>query len=232
MKKNYVNIIDNSATDLLNIIEDILDASRIELGYVSLNENAVDVHKFMNDIFLVFQNNALLKNKNVALKYKFPKITDKINISTDALRLKQILSNLINNAIKFTDEGEVEIGFNQIASDGNKYIRFFVRDTGIGISPDMFEYIFERFGRIETDVEKLYRGNGLGLFIAKKLTQLLDGEITLKSEINQGSTFFVTIPLIEAPKKKNELPRSRAARYQRKYNNGVCIANLLFDFTP
>lgn len=208
MRKNFVNIIDNSANDLLNIIEDIIDASHIELGDVSISDNSVDIHKFMCDLLLVFQNHNLLKNKNVEFKYKYPKITDKKIVRTDALRLKQILSNLINNAIKFTEEGEVEIGYEIISNKEKKNIQFFVRDTGIGISPDMFEYIFERFGKIDTETNKYYKGNGLGLFIAKKLTQLLGGKIILKSKINKGSTFYVTIPYLEESKKSVKEPKS------------------------
>ena len=166
MSKQFVNIIESSSNDLLNIIEDILDTSRIESGVVALNNSIVDVHKLMSDLLLIFQNHMILKDKPVELKYKYPNASEKVSVYVDGLRLKQILSNLINNAIKFTDEGEIEIGFQILDNNNNPNLQFYVKDTGIGIPVDKYEYIFERFRKIETDETKLYRGNGLGLYIA------------------------------------------------------------------
>jgi signal transduction histidine kinase len=196
MKKQFYKIIETSSTDLLNIIEDILDTSRIETGFVSVNKTAVDLHKLMCDLLVIFQNHIYLKDKPVELKYHYPKITDKLSIITDGLRLKQIMSNLINNAIKFTEKGEIEFGFDIIENKGEQILKLFVQDTGIGIPVDKYDYIFERFRKLEIETDKIYRGNGLGLYIAKKLSQMLGGDITLESKPNLGSTFYVTIPYI------------------------------------
>ncbi len=111
LQKEYASVIESSANDLLNIIEDLLDTSRIELGTVPINITNVDVHKLMNDLVVVFKNHIHLKNKPIELKYKYPKIIDKQFIKTDALRLKQIISNLLNNSLKFTEKGEIEFGY-------------------------------------------------------------------------------------------------------------------------
>lgn len=197
LQKEYASVIESSANDLLNIIEDLLDTSRIELGNVPINNTIVDIHKLMNDLLMVFQNHSHLKNKQIELTYKLPKITDKQLIITDALRLKQIISNLLNNSIKFTEKGEIEFGYEIERNKNNKVIQFFVRDTGIGIPAEMMEYIFEKFGKIEKDINRIYRGNGLGLYIARKLSQMLGGDITVESKDKKGSIFYLTIPYIE-----------------------------------
>jgi signal transduction histidine kinase len=202
-KKQYTNIIETSAKDLMNIVEDLLDTSRFETGNISINETIVDVHKFMCDLLIVFQNNQLLKEKSIELKYKFPEINEKISIVTDSLRLKQIFTNLLNNAIKFTQKGEIEFGFSFSNHKENKFIRFYVRDTGIGIPSDKFNYIFERFKKIEEESDRIYRGNGLGLYIARKLASLLGGELTVESTINVGSVFSFVMPCISKQKVEN-----------------------------
>lgn len=206
LKKQFVEIIEASSNDLLNIIEDILDTSRIESGFVSLNEAMIDIHKLVNDLVLIYQNNNLLKEKSLTLNYIYPDVRDKLPIYTDSLRLKQILSNLISNAIKFTETGKITIEFEIVSDNGNQFVKFIVKDTGIGIPSDKFDFIFERFRKIETDKDKLFRGNGLGLYIAKRLSNLLGGEIKVESIVGKGSSFILIIPYIT--KSKAELPGS------------------------
>jgi signal transduction histidine kinase len=199
MSKQFVNIIETSSNDLLNIIEDILDTSRIESGVVALNHSIVDIHKLMSDLLLIFQNHIHLKENPVTLNYKYPQVYEKVSVYTDSLRLKQILSNLLNNAIKFTEKGEIEMGFTIIENSENPLLQFYIKDTGVGIPQDKIDLIFERFHKIEIDENKLYRGNGLGLYIARKLAQMLDGSITVKSTRGKGSTFYLTIPYVIKP---------------------------------
>jgi signal transduction histidine kinase len=216
MKKQFYKIIETSSADLLNIIEDILDTSRIEAGFVSVNKSAVDLHKLMCDLLVIFQNHKYLTDKPVELKYHYPQITDKISIITDGFRLKQIMSNLIGNAIKFTEKGEIEFGFDIVEYDGNQMIKLFVHDTGIGIPIDKYEFIFERFRKLDDEKDKIYRGNGLGLYIGKKLSQMLGGDITLESKPNIGSNFYVTIPYISAPSLQD---KTNAGPIQYAYHN-------------
>jgi len=222
LQKEYATVIESSANDLLNIVEDLLDTSRIEFGNVPINESNVDVHKLMCDLLIVFQNHSYLKSKPIELKYKYPKISDKQIIVTDALRLKQVISNLLNNSLKFTEKGEIEFGYEILKDSNIRVIQFFVRDTGIGIPPDMTEYIFEKFGKIEKDINKVYRGNGLGLYIARKLAQILGGDISVESVDKKGSTFYVTIPYIE--KSTNSLKdKSNSAHWTKQTWPGKTI---------
>lgn len=194
LKKQFLKIIENSSNDLINIIEDILDSSRIDSGSIKLNESEIDIHKMMCDLLISSENFNQQQEKNVTINYKYPRITDKVSIISDNVRLKQIVNNLISNAIKFTENGTVDFGYTIEEDNGKRIIKFFVTDTGIGISNDKFEYIFERFRKIEGDAEKLYRGNGLGLYIAKRLAIFMGGDIQVSSEPGKGSTFTLVLP--------------------------------------
>mgnify|MGYP001814171577 CR=1 FL=1 len=112
-------------------------------------------------------------------------------INNDPVRIKQVLSNLLNNAMKFTEKGSVKFGYEILS----KQIRFFVSDTGIGISETNFDTIFNHFYKVEDDTKKLYRGTGIGLAICKKIVTLMGGEIWVESELNIGTTFYVDLPL-------------------------------------
>jgi signal transduction histidine kinase len=205
LKKQFLKIIESSTSDLLNIIEDILDTSQIESGFVSLREDIIDINQLMLDMLMIFQNHPQLKEKDIELSYNYPKLSDKMPVFTDGLRLKQILSNLVSNAIKFTEKGKIEFGY-QLLTEPNPSIQFFVKDSGIGIAPNMHDYIFERFRKIEFDKEKLYRGNGLGLFISRRLAQMLGGDVTLESTVGEGSTFFLSIPYVTRTREESKGP--------------------------
>lgn len=194
LKKEFVRIIENSANDLLNIIEDILDTAQIESGIMNIRESQVDVNQLMIELLVMYQNYPLITEKNIEIEYVYPKADDKLQIYTDRLRLKQILTNLLSNAAKFTEKGKIDFGF-RLLENAQNVIQFFVKDTGIGIPSDKHEYIFERFRKLESlDSETIYRGNGLGLYISRKLAQYLGGDITLESEVGKGSTFNLIIP--------------------------------------
>jgi len=147
----------------------------------------------MLELLVMYQNNQQVKEKNLEIKYIYPDPNDKLQIFSDRLRIKQILSNLLSNAVKFTDQGYIEFGYN-LPSKSHNVIQFYVKDTGIGIPSDKFDYIFERFRKLETDRDKLYRGNGLGLYISRRLAQIMGGDVTLESEVGKGSTFYLTVP--------------------------------------
>ncbi|MCX7986029.1 MAG: response regulator [Bacteroidales bacterium] len=193
LKKEFVKIIESSASDLLNIIEDILDTAQIESGIVSIRENQVDINQLMVELLIMYQNHPQVKEKQLQIEYIYPAASDKFQVYIDRLRLKQILTNLLSNAVKFTERGKIEFGYRQLEYAQN-VLQFFVRDTGIGIPSDKFDFIFERFRKLETDSETLYRGNGLGLYISRKLAQFMGGDISLESEVGKGSTFYLTIP--------------------------------------
>lgn len=187
-QKQYIKFITNSSTQLLRIIDDILEISQLETTQVKAHNEQVCLNDLLLELFSIFDMKA--KAKKIPL-YLNKGLSDKQSlIYTDTLKLNKILGNLLENALKFTSTGFVEMGY-QLK---NNTIEIYVQDTGIGINPQKQESIFERFSQEEKEVTKIYGGLGLGLSIAKENTELLGGKITLKSEKGKGSVFYVTIP--------------------------------------
>jgi PAS domain S-box-containing protein len=187
-RNEYAKIIVDSSRQLLAIVNDILDISRIEAGLVFLAKEEMCINELINTLFTFFEPQAV--EKNVILK-SVKSLKDKESeVRTDKTRLRQILTNLLNNALKFTAVGEIEFGY--VLAEG--YLQFFVRDTGIGIPAEMHEKIFEPFRQAELEISFHYGGTGLGLSISSKLAELLGGKIWLESEPGKGSVFYFTIP--------------------------------------
>lgn len=185
--KDYTEIITRSSNQLLAIVTDVLTIASIQTGHETLNMKSFDLNDLMNTLYVTVLEEATVKN----IELREPK-TEKKNtfIISDEIKLKQILLNLINNAIKFTHEGYVEFGYRI----ENKEIEFFVKDTGIGIDEKNHEEIFENFRQVDPSIHIEYGGTGLGLAISKSYSQMLNGSIRIKSKPNIGTTFFVTIP--------------------------------------
>ncbi len=191
----HQHIIQNSHT-LLQLINDIIDIAKIEAEQLKIEKQQFNIKTTFSDLFNVFSTKIKQLNKdNIKLIIANDVINKDLELYTDPLRVKQILTNLIDNAIKFTDNGFVEFGYN-ILKDNNSssIIRFYVKDSGIGLTKNQQQEIFKRFGKIEINKNKLYRGSGLGLAICKNLVELLGGSINLSSEPNNGSTFYFTLP--------------------------------------
>jgi len=188
-KRNYyAQVVINSSNQLLTILDDILDISRIETGRINLNYEKVVVNDLIMDLFTFF--NPQFNKKTISL-IPYKELNDnESTIKTDKTRLRQILSNLLNNAFKFTREGYIKYGYELEKDD----IRFFVEDTGIGISEKYHEIIFEPFRQVELEITRHSGGTGLGLSISKRLVELLGGNIWLKSEKGKGSAFYFTLP--------------------------------------
>lgn len=184
----YLNIINTSTRQLLNVINDIIDISIIESGQLKIFNRKTKLNALLTNLYHLH----LIKANEKALNFAFSKglEDDKANILTDDQRLTQILNNLIGNAIKYTEKGEVEFGYE--IKDG--FIEFYVKDTGIGIPYDHHEVIFERFRQVEENRKNSAGGNGLGLAICKSLVDLMGGKIWVRSVQNEGSIFFFTIP--------------------------------------
>ncbi|HOT15978.1 MAG TPA: response regulator [Bacteroidales bacterium] len=194
MHRQFQQIIESSSNDLLNIIEDILDTSQIESGFVTIRPTVIEINQFMVDSLVAFQNHPQVKEKKLEIRYNYPKIEEKLTYFVDAIRLKQVLNNIMGNAIKFTEKGYIEIGY-KFTNEEKNYIQFYIKDSGIGIPNDKYEYIFERFRKIESSTaDTLYRGNGLGLYISKRLAQMMGGDIIVESELDKGSTFTIHLP--------------------------------------
>lgn len=193
-REELVSHINNNCNTLLHLIDDIIDLAKIEANELSVSIRETNVNATIYELFDFFNENRRKINKShIPLKINEDLPRENIIIQTDPFRLKQILTNLIENAFKFTEQGYIEIGYRVNKSD--KIIEFYIQDTGIGIPKDKFEEIFERFNKIESDKSRLYRGTGLGLTITKNLVERLGGTIWLKSEIRKGTTFNFNLPL-------------------------------------
>jgi PAS domain S-box-containing protein len=188
----FVQMIHSSSKQLMSIISDLVDISTIEAGQIKIHSELVDIKKLLNEIYIIYRE--LINSKKISLNYKF---LDTNKVKTDGNRIRQILYNLLNNAIKFTKEGSIEFGNKMVDINGHSYLQFYVKDTGIGIAPENQELVFERFRQIETSNSLIYGGNGLGLSISKALVEKLGGEILVESELGKGSTFSFTIPYNE-----------------------------------
>lgn len=184
----FAQMINESGNNLLSIISDIMDISKIEAGEVRLRKKKFSVNRLLFRIQREYSFKASHKGIELRLDPSNPK--QEITLESDDERLGQILINLVGNAIKFTDNGFIEIGFSEI---GN-FLRFHVKDTGIGIKPESHQQIFERFIQVESAFSRKYGGNGLGLPISKSLVELLGGTIWVESEEGKGSTFYFTVP--------------------------------------
>ncbi len=191
--ERYASLIRDSSDHLIQIIDDIIDISSIESGNIEIDLGPMHINAFLNELYTLYSES--LKNDVHAINLKVKNVKEDLIIYTDENHLRQIFINLLDNAIKFTEEGLIEFG---IESTNEDKITFFIRDTGIGIAEDKYEAIFDRFRQIELDLQREYGGNGLGLSIAKKLVQLMRGEIWVESEFNKGSTFRFNLPLIIA----------------------------------
>src|SRR4030043_818115 len=190
-KEEFIRIITHNGQTLIRLIDDIIDIARIEAG--QLNINIAECH--LNVLLPELQKQFLeilqtVGKKNIDIILDIP--SENIICYTDAFRLRQILSNLIDNAIKFTNEGYIEIGLRK--TDDNKLL-FFVRDTGIGIPEDKRKLVFDRFRQLEEADTRSYGGTGLGLTISQNLVRMLNGEIHVDSKPGEGSTFYFALPL-------------------------------------
>jgi signal transduction histidine kinase len=186
-KTQYLEMIGKSSNQLLSIVNAVLDISLIETGNISIIKKRLDLNILMDELYMSYKS--LIKN-NISFTV-FKGLEDRLSlILTDIVKVRQILNNLLNNAIKFTENGYIRFGYTVV----NDELEFFVEDTGIGIDPDFHKDIFERFRKIGHENIKIYEGVGLGLSICKGNIDLLKGKIWLDSEAGKGSKFLFTIP--------------------------------------
>lgn len=187
LRDSYIEIITQSSNQLLNIVNDVIDVSIIETGNFTVNRKTINLNKMMEELLHVY---TALIHGNIKITMQNGLDDNSCNIITDETKLRQILNNLLNNAIKFTHQGSIEFRYRLI----NNELEFCIEDTGIGISRNSQNKVFERFSKLNTDSERFYDGVGLGLTICKGNTDLLKGRIWIESETGKGSKFFFTIP--------------------------------------
>jgi len=186
-RKEYAKIVINSSKQLLAIVNDILDISKIEADVVQLNYEEVNINNLLSDLEAFYSPISLNKNLELICNKGLQNIDSFIEI--DKTKLHQIISNLLSNAFKFTEKGSIEFGYKLV----EEMLQFYVKDTGIGIDKKLHKVIFDRFVQVDEDFEKQNRGTGLGLAISKKFIELFNGTIWLDSSI-KGTTVYFTIP--------------------------------------
>src|SRR5256714_15382176 len=192
-QQEYVAAIQSSGDALLSLIDDILDLSKIEAGHLSLEVQPLDLLQVASEVVAIFTAQVRAKGLHISAHVD-PAVPPVLE--GDAGRLRQVLTNLVGNAIKFTEHGAVEVRVDLVeeGSDG-ALLRLSVRDTGIGIAPALQATLFEPFTQADASTTRRYGGTGLGLAIAKRLVALMGGEIGVESAVGQGSTFWVTLHL-------------------------------------
>ncbi|MBI9037286.1 MAG: response regulator [Bacteroidales bacterium] len=192
---DFTKTINDGGNHLLEIVEDIFDVTLILSGEIKINKKEFDLDFFMEEIFKSAKNEKeKIDNKNIDLRFKKPQNETKLKLFTDFNKLKQIFINLIINALKFTHQGFVECGYFIETIDGNLMLKFYVKDTGIGIAKEKQNLIFEVFRQADDSHTRKYEGTGVGLTISKKLTEIFGGNISVDSEEGIGSTFTFSIP--------------------------------------
>lgn len=200
--KNHAQRIKAAAESLLRIINDILDVSKLEAGKVDIERLDFNIHGLLRDVVSMFEGSGNAKLKcNLELADDFPE-----HIHSDPTRLRQILINLVGNAVKFTHEGSVTVRGELLStSTGPDMLRFLVVDTGIGMSGETLTKLFTNFTQADASVSRNYEGTGLGLAICARLAELMDGDINVKSELGKGSTFWFTVPYVAASEQTSDI---------------------------
>lgn len=188
----YIQAIDSNGKLLISLIDDIIDISKIETGHVKLNPESIQLNEFLDEIFQNIINDSLRKEKEKVQFILEKNLPDSdCTFEADPVRLRQVIYNLISNAIKFTSEGYIKVGYKL---DPPSSLLFYVKDTGIGVHPQKLALIFERFIQADDSITRKYGGSGLGLAISKGLIELMGGKIWVESVQMKGSSFYISLP--------------------------------------
>ncbi len=219
----YTDVIMKCSDRLLETVNNILDISKIETGLIEIEINQFSINSLFTELHHLFQPSA--SEKKLKLNFINANNND-IIFTSDEHKLHQILINLLNNAIKFTSSGTIDFGY----KPQDESMLFYVRDTGRGVSRVMQERIFEHFRQGETSMSRGYEGSGLGLSICKGLVKILNGSIWLESEVNNGSSFYFTLPFI--PTKENDQSDQIQAETTETVNQGkiLIVEDDLFSY--
>ena len=190
--RDSLNIVLRNSRHLLNLLNDVLDLSKIAAGRLELHDEEVDLASFFTDIYALMQISALDKGLSFTISSQslIPEF-----INTDSTRLRQVLINIISNAIKFTHAGSIKVTLNLSEEHENKSLIMCIKDTGVGIPKDKLESIFNPFTQVEDVMSKFTGGSGLGLAISNELIKRMGGQLTVESEVGEGSSFIVVLPL-------------------------------------
>ncbi|PLX22121.1 MAG: hypothetical protein C0599_07075 [Salinivirgaceae bacterium] len=201
LKESYINAIATSGKNLLMIINDILDLSKVESGAMKINKMAISIKTLLDDIDYTYRKSAELKGIQFSMSID-PNVTDMIEM--DQPRLRQVLHNLVSNGIKFTNEGSVKVSVKANNKKQKSTITFSIKDTGIGIEKEKIENILLPFSQADERDARKYEGTGMGLSLAKKITEMLGGDLKIKSEPGKGSIFQVVLKEVTILNNKNQ----------------------------
>ncbi len=190
-KNDFISKIKIAGRSLMTLINDIIDIAKIEAGQLKISESPCDINQILTDLLGTFEE---MKNasgkKGISLNLILPEEKNQVIALTDPMRLQQIFSNLLSNALKFTEFGSIEFGY----TNQNNTLSFYVKDTGIGILRSKQKLLFQRFSQLDPSTTRKYGGTGLGLAISKNLVDLLGGSIGMESNPGKGSLFYFTLP--------------------------------------
>ncbi len=214
----YFDIVVKSGERLLSTINDIIEISKIETGQTTYNLSVVSVNERISFFYEFFRHEAAKKGNRLVLT--IPQNTEAVRFETDVHKLDGILTNLIKNAIKFTQKGEINIGY----TIEGKVIRFFVNDTGIGIPKDKQQQIFDRFVQANLNLNRQHEGSGLGLSIVKAYADLMKGKVWVESEVGVGSSFNVELPFTPVRSETNAISNAKNPNNMIPKNYTVLIA--------
>lgn len=217
-QKEYTSIIINNGKYLLNLINDIIDLSKIEAGQLKINLSVISCRDLFEELFVFYLNHKLLMGKdNIALKM----VGDKpdVYIRADRVRIRQIINNLLDNAFKFTHSGTIQFGYTIKKSE----VEIFVSDTGIGIPESQQAAIFERFRQLNDKRNTKQQGTGLGLSISKALAEMMGSEISLVSKEGEGTTFKFSMPMADKVLTDSELKTRQRTRFNYDWKGKVVL---------
>lgn len=192
-QRDRLNVIQKSGVGLLTILNDILDLSKIEAGRLDLEATPFEIREAADDVFDVFES--IASAKSIGLAFEVRDSAQGV-WRGDPVRVRQLISNLVSNALKFTSKGEVTVIVDGPVVDGAKVLTISVADTGIGVSPEALSKLFEPFVQAESTTTRRFGGTGLGLTICRHIVELMGGAITVRSEVGKGTVFDVRLPLI------------------------------------
>jgi len=208
--REYIEAIHASSESLLNILDDVLDYAKLNARQMKLKPRRFELERLLREVLRVYLPNA--ESKGIALSATICKTLPE-HFEADDLRIKQVLSNLVSNAIKFTDHGSVSVTAQPLVKSGRDQLLFKVVDTGIGIHPEAGKCLFMPFRQVDGDEVRHYHGTGLGLAISKNLVELMGGRVWFESELGEGTTFYFTIDF-ELPEEPSEAEASVVTRSQ------------------
>nr|WP_321450911.1 ATP-binding protein [uncultured Carboxylicivirga sp.] len=211
-QQKYIEIIQASGQRMLNTINDIVDISKIESSLIEVKKSNINITKKIESIFSFFSNE--VKQKNLTFNLNRSNLELDIVMEIDEQKFDSILTNLIKNAIKFTIEGYIEVGYTLVNENNLHYFRLYVEDTGVGIPLEKQDVIFDRFIQVNYDSVNLYQGSGIGLSITKAYVNMMDGKINVTSRLGKGSRFTVDLPCNDS-----NIPDSMIQKTEEEYFN-------------